>query len=198
MDPVLEFIFTWAEPLNLLIGVAERLTKATAEGAISMTSKAYVAHHIPGQRIRLRVPHRKGDKAFFDDVETRLNGIPGIKAATTPHTGSILIQYEGDLQKLLLSGLETGLDDLIDLEMRPEPLEPVADRLLNQAGAIEQKLLASTGGQMDSRSLVTIALIVAAGLQLLRGQVFGPAIPLLWYTAETIRTYARGASRKVA
>ncbi len=198
MDRFLEFLIAWAEPLNLLVGIVDRLSKATAEGAISMTSKTYVAHHIPGRRIRLRVSHKKGDKAFFGDVQTRLNSIPGIKASTTPHTGSILIHYEGDLEKLLLSAAEAGLAALIDLEMSDEPLESLADSLVNQVGAIERKLHASTGGQMDGRSFVTLALILAAGVQLLRGQIFGHAFPLLWYAAETVRTYARTHPAQVA
>ena len=102
-----------------------------------------------------------------------------------------MIHYQGDFAQLLISAAEAGLGELIDLEMGGEPLEPLVDRLLNQSGAIEQKLLSSTGGQVDVKTFAMLGLMLAAGIQLFRGQIFGPAVPLLWYTAEIVRNNFR-------
>jgi hypothetical protein len=182
-----EFLLAKVEPLDLLLLATDWLIIPALENTTRMTHKGYVAHHIPGQRIRIRVPHKKRDHAFFADVATRLNGIDRVKASATPETGGILVHYQGDLAHLLLRAAEAGLNELIDLEMDGEPSEPLTDRLLSQVAAMEQRLLASTGGQVDGRTFAMFGLMLAAGVQVFRGQIFGPAVPLLWYTAEIVR-----------
>jgi hypothetical protein len=144
------------------------------------------------------VPHKKRDQAFFHDVSKKLNTIDGVKASARPETGGILVHYQGHLSDLLLKAAEAGLDTLIDLQMEPEPLEPLGNRLMGQGVAFEKKLLESTGGQMDGRSLALLALLVAAGFQIFRGQLFGPAVPLLWYTSELIRNYLHRPNAKTS
>jgi hypothetical protein len=185
----LEALVSNVEPLDVLLQVTDWLIAPALEDNRPMAHKGYVAHHIPGRRIRIRVPRKKRDTPFFQDAAARLNGMDGVQASVRPETGSILVHYQGDFTHLLMRAAEAGLSELIDLEMGDEPLASLADVLLDRAGAIEQKLLASTGGQIDGRSFVMVGLMVAAGIQLFRGQLFGPAIPLLWYTAETIRNY---------
>jgi hypothetical protein len=189
MARLLESLVTKVDPVELVLLVTDWLSEPAPEGRSGMAHKGYVAHHIPGHRIRIRVPHKKRDAAFFGDVGTRLNGIEGVKASVRPETGSILIHYQGDFAKLLLSTAEAGLRELIDLEMGAEPLEPLANRLISQGAAIEQKLLASSGGQVDGRTFALLGLVLAAGIQVFRGQLFGPAVPLMWYTVELLRNY---------
>ena len=187
MAPWLEFFVDNVKPLDLFMLATDWLIAPVGEDIGCMAHKGYVAHHIPGHRIRIRVPHKKRDHPFFQTVAAQLNGIDGVKASTTPETGSILVHYQGDFAQLLISAAEAGLGELIDLEMGGEPLEPLVDRLLNQGGAIERKLLSSTGGQVDVKTFAMLGLMLAAGVQLFRGQIFGPAVPLLWYTAEIVR-----------
>ncbi len=191
MAPWLETVVANVEPLDVLLLLSDWLIAPASKDAIRMAHKGYVAHHIPGRRIRIRVPHKKRDTAFFQDVAARLNGIEGVQASVTPETSSVLIHYQGDLESLLISAAAAGLEKFIDLEMGDEPLAPLADRIIDQAATVEQKLLASTGGQIDGRSFVMLGLMLAAGVQLFRGQLFGPAVPLLWYTAEMIRNYTQ-------
>ena len=184
-----EILLAKVEPLDLLLLATDWLMIPALENTTCMANKGYIAHHIPGHRIRIRVPHKKRDQAFFKDAATRLNGIDGVKASVTPETGSILVHYQGDLAHLLMGAAEAGLNELIDLEMGGEPSEPLTDRLLNQVGALEKKLLKSTGGQVDGRTFAMFGFMLAAGVQIFRGQIFGPAVPLLWYTAEVVRNY---------
>jgi hypothetical protein len=187
MAPWLEFFVDSVKPLDLFMLATDWLIVPVREDIGCMARKGYVAHHIPGHRIRIRVPHKKRDQPFFQTIAAQLNGIDGVKASGTPETGSILIHYQGDFAQLLMSAAEAGLGELIDLEMGGEPLEPLVDRLLNQGGAIERKLLSSTGGQVDVKTFAMLGLMLAAGVQMFRGQIFGPAVPLLWYTAEIVR-----------
>jgi hypothetical protein len=189
MAPWVEFFVDNVKPLDLFMLAADLLIVPVRKDMGRMAHKGYVAHHIPGHRIRIRVPRKKRDHVFFQTVASQLNGIEGVKASATPETGSILVHYQGDFAQLLINAAAAGLSELLDLEFGGELLEPLVDRLLNQAGTIEQKMLSSTGGQMDARTFAMIGLMLAAGVQVFRGQIFGPAIPLLWYTAEIVRNY---------
>lgn len=189
MARLLDSFVSKVDPVDLVLLVTDWLKEPALEGRSGMAHKAYVAHHIPGHRVRIRVPHKKRDAVFFGHVGTQLNGIEGVKASVRPDTGSILIHYQGDFAQLLLSAAEAGLRELIDLEMGPEPLEPLANRLISQGAAIEQKLLTSTGGHVDGQTFALLGLVLAAGIQIFRGQLFGPAVPLLWYTVELLRNY---------
>lgn len=189
MAPWLELFVDNVKLLELFMLAADLLIVPVREDKGCMAHKGYVVHHIPGHRIRIRVPHKKRDHVFFQTVASQLNGIEGVKASATPGTGSLLVHYHGDFAQLLVRAAEAGLSELIDLELGAEPLQPLVDRLLNQAGTIEQKMLSSTGGQVDARTFAMFGLMLAAGVQVFRGQLFGPAVPLLWYAAEIVRNY---------
>jgi hypothetical protein len=47
------------------------------------------------------------------------------------------------------------------------------------------RIIGSTAGSVDGRSLVLTALLLAAGVQLLRRQFFGPAVPL-WCAGQAL------------
>lgn len=186
MNCLLEILLACFDPIDLIVYVVE--SDAAEESKYMAAHKAYIAHHIPGHRIRIRVPHKKRDAAFFHEVAHRLNSIDGIKAEAAPETGSVLVHYQGNFTQLLMQVAETGLSSMLELEMGDEPVAPLGDRLIEQAGAIEQKLLATTGGHVDGRTAVLLTLLLTTGVQLFRGRLLN-AVPLLWYTAETVRHY---------
>jgi hypothetical protein len=178
------------DALNFSLWVGETLLRwclcNPLEG--TMIHKAHVVHHIPG-RLRMRIPNRKHDHAFFGDVKDRLNSVPGVRADATAQTGSILVHYEGSFAEMLLQIAETGLANLLEVEMGEPPLLPMAMQLAQQARSVDGRLKAISGGTLDAQTVILLSLIFATGVQLVRGQIFGPAVPLLWYAAETVRHY---------
>ncbi len=53
----------------------------------------YFIHSLP-RRTRLKVPKRRGDRAFFTDVERRLGALTGVHAVSArPETGSIVVHH---------------------------------------------------------------------------------------------------------
>ena len=59
---------------------------------------AYVEHQIPG-RLRLRIPERRGDVAFFRRVVGALSKVPDVTELDgSPLTGSVRICYSGTVR----------------------------------------------------------------------------------------------------
>jgi hypothetical protein len=142
----------------------------------------YVVHAIPG-RIRLRVPERRGDKAFFADMTARLNALPSVvSAAANPVTGSVLIQFTGTLEHLM-----TEAADLLAqtrLHQSPPPVRPVMDRVKEEFNGLDSYLRRLTGGDTDAKSAVFLGLVGLSAIQLLRGNFLAPAATMLWYAGD--------------
>lgn len=175
-------LLTGYTPVDLVISC---VTHCRESREAAMTDKAYVVHRIPG-RIRLRMPGRQYDANFFRDVETRLAQCPSVQQVkANQNTGSVLVHYTGELPMLLAEAMGAGLGDLA-IEAGLPPLEPIGGRLRGRLGDLSEKVSRSTNGVVDGPGAVVIGLLLAGTLQALRGQVLGPAVPLLWYAAQAV------------
>lgn len=184
MEDVIEWmkLLTGCSPMSLLIDGLAYWRRSEA----AMTNTAYVVHHIPG-RIRLRVPSRRDDLEFFRNVEHRLQACPGVsRMYSNPETASILVYYEGELPELLLHATDAGLAKLIQVEVGLPPLKPVSERLLDLLGNLGRGISHQSNGAIDGKSAVVGSLLIAGVVQLARGQILGPAVPLLWYAAQAL------------
>ena len=79
-----------------------------------MLPVAFLEHQIPG-RIRLRVPSKRGDCAYFDSARQRLSGTPAwgeVKA--NARTGSLVIRDCGDVDRLKSEAAKRGLFSLAE------------------------------------------------------------------------------------
>ncbi len=180
---------------ELLVSTAQLMLRISAVTRMEaeMRAGAHVVHHIPG-RVRLRVPAKRHDRRFFSEVKAQLEQVPQVRAVAVNHTSaSVLVKYEGEILDLLLAASQVGLEAMMEIEPDLPPLVPVADRLLGRLGDLDERIVRATGGGADGRSVVLIALLLAAGVQLLRGQIVGPAVPLLWYATRALGGILPGA-----
>lgn len=86
---------------------------------IVMSYKAHIVHHIDGKRMRVRVPGKRHDGAYFQTVQDRLHAIDGVAAQVDPTAASVLIQYDGPFAELCEKMADVGLTELLDLELGP-------------------------------------------------------------------------------
>lgn len=148
-----------------------------------MKSKAYAVHRLPG-RIRFRIPSRRRDRAFFDEVEERLRRGSAVTAVkTNPETGSILVQYTGETDALFDEMSDSGLGELIELVLGAPP---VASRLRGEIAVIDRRIRQVTGGALDLGTLASFGLLAMAGWQLVRGRHPTRAVSLGWYATELL------------
>ncbi len=124
---------------------------------------AQLVHAMPG-RARLRIVERRGDEAFFAAIATRLSALPGIyHVEVRPLTGSIVIAHGAPIARIGAAAEQAGLFGLDETteESAEWPELPI-----------------------DARTAAMVGLGLVAVWQLLRGQIFPPAVTAAWYAAH--------------
>ena len=148
---------------------------------------ARISHFTP-RRLRIKVPEKRRDSAFFETVAERLatwNSVEGVE--TNPLTASVLIHFS-DLEKLLL---EAALkNDLIDIDFDAafgDATEPAVTQAAVQSfQTADNALRRWTQNQIDMRGVLFILLLAGGLFQLLRRRLDAPAPTLLWYAGDLI------------
>lgn len=157
-----------------------------------MSPNAFVKHQLPG-RVRLKIPQKKGDFHYFDDLAERFANCRGItQLQLNPPSASLLICHEPDLSfpKIVEFAEENGLFTLIDMpddyEAITIPKLPITVLTSTGLTRIDTSLLNFSQGRLDGRSLLFLALIGLAIRQMTRGHIMAPAATLLWYALQVL------------
>lgn len=159
-----------------------------------MIPAAHVAHALP-RRLRLRVPERRNEAAYFAALEEQLGGCAGVTAVVTnPRTAGVLIHHHEtlELEALARCAAEHGAFSLAGYDAASPTLLGRARRGLD---SLDLRLLDESRGTTDTRTLVLVLLLLLALFQMARGQVLVSAASLLWYAFELVREPPRDADR---
>src|SRR5258708_6547253 len=127
---------------------------------------AYIEHQIPG-RLRLRIPERRGDVAFFQRVVEALSKLTDIKELDgSSLTGSVRIRHSGTAEAIAAAASKEGLFEIGKRDGGAQPKKP-------------PKEPASPGdaGMLDS---IATGLSGLALFQVTQGQVTGSAGENFW------------------
>jgi hypothetical protein len=137
--------------------------------------------------MRLRIPERRRDEAFFGRVRQRLSQWPGvIGVEVNPITAGVLVHFDSAAEDFAGRARDDDLFDLV--ELAPEP-RPIVEEIREGFEGVDRKLRRLTGGG-DLRTLVFAALLAGAVYQLVRGNIAAPAVSLFWYAGEMLRIWA--------
>lgn len=166
--------------MTLLAKIGSRMAwkAASVTEADPMMPNAHIVHQARG-RIRLQVREKCKDPAYFDAIREQLEGLAGIdEVRTNCTTGSIILLHSLENNRELLKRLpQLALFEITDCQQHDaSAFTPLRSGLTG----IEQLLRNGTAGSVD---LKTVAFIGVMGLtlhQIMRGQVLGPALPMLW------------------
>jgi hypothetical protein len=155
-------------------------------------AKAQRVHNLPG-RTRFKIPERRGDHAFFDEISELLRKFPSVREVeANPVTASLLLHHSGDLDSEPMQAALNALAEIVELELSAPP---VAKRLRADAAEVDQAIQRFTHGALDLSSATALGLLALAGVQLLRGQQPVVAVSLAWYATELLRRWEEPASR---
>ncbi|GAC1431203.1 MAG: hypothetical protein NVSMB62_28320 [Acidobacteriaceae bacterium] len=135
-----------------------------------MLTAAFIEHELPS-RLRLKVPSKRGDKCFFNELVQRLTGLNGIaEVRANPVTGSILVRYQSGTEALRSILEQTGLLDV----------RFMASTLNRERGA-------KVDADADANQALALGLSGLSFVQAARGQITGTASENLWnsYRAHT-------------
>ncbi len=142
-----------------------------------MTPEAIVVHKMPG-RVRIRVPARKGDIAYFGSVKDALSTLVGVEGVeVAPNTGSILVHGPAPAKKIIDEAQSLSL--FVVKEERAIKVTAFHDVVANQVGGLNDRIKTVTGSTFDLPGLAFMALVGAGIYQIARGNFTAPA----WYTA---------------
>src|SRR5689334_10463976 len=148
---------------------------------------ARISHFTP-RRLRIKVPEKRRDRAFFDTVAERLAAWDTIEAVeTNPLTASVLIHFS-DPQRLFLEA--AAKNDLFDIDFDAAfagATAPVAtEAAVRSFETADRTLRRWTQNQVDMRSALFLVLLAGGMFQLLRRRLDTPAPTLLWYAGDLI------------
>ena len=158
-----------------------------------MTEIAYIVHQI-SSRVRLRIRSKRQDQAYFDELCRKLQALDCIEdVRVNCNTGSIILRHpetsyaevETELQQLRLFELAEG----------PEPETPALRPLVSGISKIDQLIREESAGIANIRTIVVVAAVLLAIRQFRRGELLGPALPLLWNALELAGRFNGWASK---
>lgn len=137
--------------------------------------EAVVCHHAAG-RLRIRVPSRRGDAAFFAAVQD-LCARKGKRPEVNPQTASLLfVGSAAALDEIAGLAREEGL---FRLRAGSLPHRPVMQEAVRSVAGVNRSLEQLTGGRIDLPSGAFLMLLGFGIYELLRGRWTVPP----WYTA---------------
>jgi hypothetical protein len=140
-----------------------------------MSTEARITHRTP-ERLRLKIPSRKGDHPYFDTLRHHLSNLPGVRSVeANPVTGSLLLMLEPGREVPLVHAAGNYFR-LMNPDPRRETLQQVA---AGRFGEINRKIRNFTGGELDLQSLGFAGCLALGIYQISMGNIAAPA----WYVA---------------
>jgi len=138
---------------------------------------AAIAHFTSG-RVRIRIPEKKNDPAFFKSVANNLKDIPEIKAIRpNPLTGSLVL--EGDFSEAGEVADRLKINTLFQLETPKTDSPPLRQKVYQSFAASNGFVKDRSRGELDLPILIFLMLVGTGIYQLIRSEVRLPP----WYTA---------------
>lgn len=144
-----------------------------------MNPAAAIAHSMPG-RVRLAIPARRGDSAYFAGLVRRFSAQDSVRhVKANPIAGSLLLEFSGSLGDLMR---QAGAAELFDIGAgwpgggRPD----AASRLL-------QPIQLVSGRDINPTYMAGVLFTLVGLLQSIRGRLMVPAVTAFWYATTTFK-----------
>jgi hypothetical protein len=142
-----------------------------------MAPEAHITHRT-ANRLRIRIPSRKGDSEFFSRVQSVCLQRGDVdRVEVNPLTASVLIVASGGVEQVFDHVLAGGWFTL--RESKPVAPRPLSHKLAQRFRAADSRVEQLTGGELDIPSMALIGFICAGIYQISIGNFAAPA----WYTA---------------
>jgi len=141
-----------------------------------MLPEGYISHHT-ANRLRVKIPSRKGDASYFNSLKEHLSGYREIEEVqVNPMTGSLLLLHRFDIATIKQLG---ATNNLFLLRSEKRSRATLNQKVLNSFGHLNQSIKVSTGGELDIPSVAFLGLVGAGLYEIIMGNLIVPA----WYTA---------------
>jgi Heavy metal associated domain 2 len=146
-----------------------------------MTPNGRITHRMNG-RVRLRIPDRRRDSAYFARLKETLSRCDGVESVlVNPLTASALISGSAEADDIVVFAENSGL-----FRLEARGFVPFAERLSHQLHQVDDRVREATSGQLDLSSAAAIGLLGATLWQVSRRRVLPEAVTILWYAASLL------------
>ena len=135
---------------------------------------AEVVHSLKG-RLRLRFPTEKRNQDFFQNLLESLSNIESIRdIKANPLTGSVLIQYDGELEEIV-----QRLEERFEIKRigKNGKGEPLRDKILAATYRLDEKIKKLSSYQLDLRTLLALLFLLLGLNEIRKGKWSSPP----WY-----------------
>jgi hypothetical protein len=153
-----------------------------------VTPGARIEHTLPG-RTRFRVPSRRRDSAYFEQVATILAGLDGVDGVSASAvTGSVLVYHRAPLDVVITFARERELFEASAHEPPPErpQAQPLPALLGERLDQLDLAVRFSSGGRSSLNAITLGGLLLAATYQLVNGRTLPAGVTLLRYAARLV------------
>lgn len=141
-----------------------------------MLPAAYVSHRTPN-RLRIKIPSKKGDSVYFTYLKNHLSVYQGIeKTEINPITGSVLVVHTLDERKIVTHAEDNKLFKISNLRTSSTGL---SESILQTFRDLNAKITTSTKGFANIPDIIFLTLLGVGIYQISRGNFTAPA----WYVA---------------
>jgi hypothetical protein len=135
---------------------------------------AEVVHSLKG-RLRLRFPTEKRNQDFFQNLLESLSNIESIRnIKVNPLTGSVLIQYDGELGETIQRLEEKFEIKRVGMNGKGEPLRKT---ILTATRRLDEKIKKFFSYQLDLRTLLALFFLLLGLNEIRKGKWSSPP----WY-----------------
>jgi hypothetical protein len=147
-----------------------------------MKPVAQIRHRLP-HRLRLCIPLKRRDEAFFSHIKIVIDQIDGVDLTQVNClSGGIVIDHTACSSEVLLE----RLDRCELFKMDTDQQESIGQPLSGPMPASQPFLNIQDPHRDIWRALLALLLLALAIQQILRGNIMVPAISLLWYALEIL------------
>lgn len=137
---------------------------------------AYLVHRT-GERIRIRIPSKKGDSAYFASIQERLRQYEHVsKTVINPFTGSVLIYYTGDFSAI---AEQMKKDKVFTLAKNRNNPGSLMDTTVNTYRNVDLRVRKLTNGELNLPEATCLALVGSGVYSMARRGFTAPS----WHTA---------------
>lgn len=164
-----------------------------------MLPEAFVTHMTAG-RLRIRIPSKKGEAAYFSSLKERFSGVPGVqKIEVNPMTGSVLVRHTLSVREMdlgILSGY-TEAGGLFKLGTFKGANQPVSEKITEIFKDADEKVRGFTAGEIDLSTAAVFGLLGVGVVQMVRGRSAAPAWHVaFWYALNIFLNNQRNKTEK--
>lgn len=156
-----------------------------------MPPLAHISHRTR-ERLRIKIPSRKGDRKYFASLKERFSSLEGIESLEiNPVTGSLLFIHSSDMRAIAEHAMANNLFILRGLDSFPAGLQ---QRVSGTFKGINARLKTATGGEIDMGGLAFLVLLGIGAYQISMGNLTAlPWYAAFWYAFNIFLKSGQGA-----